>query len=67
MDRRTQAVGYGLLFALPAGVAATTLVDVLGPVGPAYALLAGAVTALAVFGFVLLVALTGAPDGRESF
>jgi uncharacterized protein (DUF2345 family) len=60
VDRPTRAtIGYALLFAIPAGIVATTAVDVLVEAGRSYALLAGVTTAAVVVGFVLLLAVTG--------
>jgi hypothetical protein len=60
VDRPTRTtIGYALLFAIPSGVAATTVVDVLLDAGTTYAILAGVTTAAAVAGFVFLLTVTG--------
>jgi hypothetical protein len=56
------AVGYALLFALPAGIATASLVDALAPTGVDYTVAAGVGGALCVFLFVLVLATTGSPD-----
>jgi uncharacterized membrane protein (DUF441 family) len=63
-DRKT-AVLYGLLFAIPPAIAATTAVDVLAGRSFTYSLAAGVVTAAVIFGFVLLTALTGERDAER--
>jgi hypothetical protein len=66
VETRRTAVLYGLLFAVPPAIAATTAVDVLLDGRTVYALLAGLTTAVVLFGFVLLVALTGERDAARS-
>jgi hypothetical protein len=52
-------IGYALLFAIPAGLAATTAVDALLEAGLRYAVLAGVTTAAVVSVFVFLLTVTG--------
>jgi uncharacterized protein (DUF2345 family) len=60
VDRPTRStIGYALLFAIPAGIVATTAVDVLVEARMTYALAAGVTTAGVVAGFVLLLTVTG--------